>query len=248
MYIWSTLYKSWSSPCIFGAHCPRVGLCFVYLEHMVQDVAHERRRVLVGACYVDHRVTGGQEACKGGGTGSKLLGITFLIFSIWPFLSLEHQLAALTASFALFANCRTGTLFLFQIVVLDQDPNHLLCFFAIYSNCTRLYRTILDLKLLLQIIFLAKTKGGVFFKLLVVNLCLHFGGRQMHLAQHSTACQKHDGNRVVNKKQKPQKVYAITFQSMTPARKNTVSALIGAPGGQSKSESDNQSRFQSRFH
>ena len=50
-------------------------------------------------------------------------------------------------------------------------------------------------------------------------LCLHFGGRQLHLAQHSTACQKHDGNKVVSKKQKPQKVYAITFQRMTPARK-----------------------------
>ena len=115
-YIWSTLYKSWSLPCIFGAQ--------------VQEVAHERRRVLVGACYVDHRVTGRQEACKGGGTGSKLFGITFLSFSIYVFFSLEYQLAALTAGFALFANCRTGTNFLLEIVVLDQDPNHF--FFSLF--------------------------------------------------------------------------------------------------------------------
>ena len=67
--------------------------------------------------------------------------------------------------------------------------------------------------------FLASTKRGVFFKLLVVNLCLHFGGRQLHLAQHSTVCQKHEGNKVVSIKQKPQKIYAITFQGMTPAKK-----------------------------
>ena len=76
----------WSSPCLFESnctgvgwslehileqlvfevYCTRVDLHLVYLEHMVQEVAHERRRVLVGACYVDHRVTGRQEACKGG--------------------------------------------------------------------------------------------------------------------------------------------------------------------------------------
>ena len=42
-----------------------------------------------------------------------------------------YQLPALTASLALFANCRTGAQFLLQIVVLDQHPSHLLCFFAI---------------------------------------------------------------------------------------------------------------------
>ena len=163
LFIWIQLYSGWL---VFGAHFATVGLRIVrwtfqvycarvvYLEHIVQEVAHERRRVLVGACYVDHRVTGRQEACKGGGTGSKLFGITFLSFSIYVFFSLEYQLAALTAGFALFANCRTGTNFLLQIVVLDQDPNHLLCFFAIYSNfCTRLYKTILYLKLLYVIIF-----------------------------------------------------------------------------------------------
>ena len=95
LFIWIQLYRGWL---VFGAHfaavglhivrwifevyCTRVDLYLVYLEHIVQEVAHERRRVLVGACYVDHRVTGRQEACKGGGTGSKLFGITFLIFSI----------------------------------------------------------------------------------------------------------------------------------------------------------------------
>ena len=56
--------------------------------------------------------------------------VTFLSFSIYVFFSLEYQLAALTAGFALFANCRTGTNFVLEIVVLDQDPNHF--FFSLF--------------------------------------------------------------------------------------------------------------------
>ena len=87
LFIWIQLYSGWL---VFGAHFATVGLRIVrwtfqvycarvvYLEHIVQEVAHERRRVLVGACYVDHRVTGRQEACKGGFFFRKILQIHFV--------------------------------------------------------------------------------------------------------------------------------------------------------------------------
>ena len=86
LFIWIQLYSGWL---VFGAHFATVGLRIVrwtfqvycarvvYLEHIVQEVAHERRRVLVGACYVDHRVTGRQEACKGGSFFRTMLQIYF---------------------------------------------------------------------------------------------------------------------------------------------------------------------------